>query len=283
MNALFFGLLSIDFHYFTDHFPVQNAKTRARSFDSYIGGPATNAAITFDYLGGSSTLVTAIGDNPCRGMVNGHLSDYNLRVVDMKKGKSARPAVASIITEEVTGDRTIIYHLPEHVELFIKNDLEFNFDIALFDGFYMEKAIEVAAICRHQGITTVFDGGSWKKGTDELLKYIDVAICSEDFSPPGSIKGDDIASWLINAGVKKAAITRGAKPIVINEGDANLLINVQKTKIVDTLAAGDIFHGAFCYFYAEVDDFPSAIEKAAQVATFSCRYRGPREWMNQRP
>jgi hypothetical protein len=38
--------------------------------------------------------------------------------------------------------------------------------------------------------------------------------------------------------------------------------------------------GAFCYFYAQSNNFLFALEKAGQVASLSCKYHGPREWMN---
>ncbi len=281
MKGLFCGLLTLDLHFFTDHYPDENSKIKTRHFDYYIGGPTTNAAITFNHLGGNGILLTAIGKNPFKSMVKKQLANYKLEFVDMKEDTFSDPAVASVITNQSSGQRTVVYHLPDDTKLHLNNDFKPFGDIAMFDGFYMEKAIEMAAVCRRQGIITVLDGGSWKPGTEELLKYIDIAICSSDFSPPGSIEGDDVASWLISQGVSKTAITRGEKPVIINEGIANLLVNVQKTEVVDTLGAGDILHGAFCYFYASGLDFPSAIEKASQIASFSCKYRGPRTWMKK--
>ncbi|NJN28317.1 MAG: hypothetical protein HC819_21280 [Cyclobacteriaceae bacterium] len=76
-------------------------------------------------------------------------------------------------------------------------------------------------------------------------------------------------------------ITRGEKPIIVNEGSVNLLVQVPKTQVVDTLGAGDIFHGAFCYHYAATNDFLFAIEEAGKIASFSCQFHGPRTWMEK--
>ena len=32
MNGLFWGLLTIDLHFFADHFPEENSKTKVKSF-----------------------------------------------------------------------------------------------------------------------------------------------------------------------------------------------------------------------------------------------------------
>ena len=279
MKGLFFGLLTIDLHFFTDHYPSENSKVKAKTFDSYTGGPATNAAITFNHLGGNTELITSIGKNPFNSMVYEDIGQYAIEVKDIMAGDIVDPVFASIITSKATGERTIFsYHPPKFsIEKSIKTSTPF--DIALFDGFYIETAIEKAKECRDRGIITVLDGGSWKINSDELLKYIDVAICSEDFIPPGVIHQEDVTAYLLNKGVKKAAITRGSKAIVVNEGEINFLVEVPTTEVVDTLGAGDIFHGAFCYFYGESKSFISSLEKAAQVASNSCRFHGPRAWM----
>jgi sugar/nucleoside kinase (ribokinase family) len=92
---------------------------------------------------------------------------------------------------------------------------------------------------------------------------------------------EDVTAYLLKKGVKKAAITRGEKPIIANEGEVNLLVEIPKVKMIDTLGAGDIFHGAFCYYYAKNKDFHESLKQAAEVAAVSCKYRGPRTWMNQ--
>lgn len=281
MKVLFWGLLTIDLHYFTDHFPVENTKIKVKKFNSYIGGPATNAAITFQHLGGKAKLVTSIGNNSFHSMIMDDIAQYNIDTMDLKTNENVEPVFASIITNESSGERTIFSYLPPKANMNNVPNIEGEFDIALFDGFYIETAIETAKKCREYGIITVLDGGSWKNKTNELLKFIDIAICSEDFIPPGVTQQEDVIAYLLKMGVKKAVITRGDKPIIVNEDLVNLLVEVPKTNVVDTLGAGDIFHGAFCYFYAKNQSFISSLEKAAQVASNSCRFHGPRAWMEK--
>lgn len=281
MKVLFWGLLTIDLHYFTDHFPVENTKIKVKKFNSYIGGPATNAAITFQHLGGKAKLVTSIGKNSFHSMIMDDIAQYNIDTMDLNINENVEPVFASIITNVSSGKRTIFSYLPPKANMNNVPNIEGEFDIALFDGFYIETAIETAKKCREYGIITVLDGGSWKNKTNELLKFIDIAICSEDFIPPGVTQQEDVIVYLLKMGVKKAAITRGDKPIIVNEDLVNLLVKVPKTNVVDTLGAGDIFHGAFCYYYAQNQNFSKSLEKAAQVASNSCRYLGPRAWMEQ--
>ena len=63
MKGLFLGLSTIDLLYPVHHFPDEDSKVKADSYYTFLGGPATNAAITFAALGGDATLVSAIGYN----------------------------------------------------------------------------------------------------------------------------------------------------------------------------------------------------------------------------
>lgn len=56
-------------------------------------------------------------------------------------------------------------------------------------------------------------------------------------------------------------------------------INPPSVEPVDTLGAGDIFHGAFCWSLVEQGDFVTALKKASEVAAFSTTMWGTRSWI----
>jgi sugar/nucleoside kinase (ribokinase family) len=280
MKGLFWGLTTIDLHFLTDHYPEENAKIKAQKFESYVGGPATNAAITYQHLGGNSRLVTAIGQNNFTQTIHDQLKKRKITFHDMLKDVKEDPVFASIITNIENGKRTIVSYLPKRNPLAEIADINDGYSIAVFDGFYIDSAIPFARLCKSLGITTVFDGGSWKHKTEKLLKYIDIAICSDDFFPPNLSNYNEITDYILQQGVQKVVISRGSKPMIVNEGEVNLLLEVPKVDVADTMGAGDIVMGAFCFFYAQSNNFLFALEKAGQVASLSCKYHGPREWMN---
>jgi sugar/nucleoside kinase (ribokinase family) len=132
---------------------------------------------------------------------------------------------------------------------------------------------------RSRGIQVVLDGGSWKAGTEELLKTVDTAICSADFMPPGCLTEEDVLKFLLDHGVKNIAITKGAEPIRFVSDGSSGIVPVPQIRLVDTMGAGDILHGAFCYFASNGSVFEEALRSAARVASESCRFHGTREWM----
>ena len=63
------------------------------------------------------------------------------------------------------------------------------------------------------------------------------------------------------------AITRGANPILGWDRGRRFEIDIRKMDAVDTLGAGDVLHGAFCYHFARMGEFEPALRMASEIAT----------------
>lgn len=279
--GLFIGLTTIDIQYSVPSYPQPNTKNRAKDHRFAIGGPATNAAITFRHLGVSAEVFTVIGDHPMSDYMKSEFQRFRIAPHDLSPGHKHLPTIAAIISSEDNGDRTIFTNqrIPPTLSLAqLHSMLDRKPEIILVDGFYMEAAITAATFGKENGITTVLDGGSWKEGMNRLLPQIDIAICSEDFQVPG-YQGK-VFEFLSSVGVRQIAITRGEKP-VLYQSDRRIgevpVQNIQNAR--DTLAAGDIFHGAFCYYYLQSRDFIDSLQAASVIAGKSCQYLGAHEWM----
>ena len=61
-KGLFVGLCTKDSVYYVDEFPEKNCKRKTTKFNTYIGGPASNAAMVFSYLGGKAIITTILGE-----------------------------------------------------------------------------------------------------------------------------------------------------------------------------------------------------------------------------
>jgi sugar/nucleoside kinase (ribokinase family) len=283
IKTLFVGLNTVDMQFFVDGFPKSNSKTKANGNEITAGGPATNAAIASALLGAKTTLITPIGKHSLSRFLMEDITNYNVEVIDPIEQINSEPIFASIITDEINGERTIFSYHPEnnHEKLLEGINLQEldTYQIAMFDGFYPDLAIPLAKTLRKMGITTVLDGGSWKTGLSKLLPFIDIAICSNDFYLPNTKTHTEVFSELKKYGVMKIAITRGTQSILYLEGEEIQEVRVAASNVVDTLGAGDFFHGAFCYYYAIRPNFKEVLAKASEVAAFSCNYRGTRKWM----
>lgn len=249
------------------------------------GGPATNAAVTFAFLGGRAALVTAVGSHPLGAIIRDDLEKFEVSLHDLARGRRKPPPVSSIMVLNRTGERTVV---SANAEVFSPLSAEFNqrwlggVSIVLVDGHYMPLCIAAARLAHERGIPVVLDSGSWKAGMAELLSFIDIAICSDDYRPPGCRNIDDVLEFFAAQGIRQAAITRGASGIRFVDGGKHGRIAIEKIRAVDTLGAGDIFHGVFCYYAGQPGySFRDALGVAARAATFSCRYPGTRLWMEK--
>uniref|UniRef100_UPI003216ABE3 PfkB family carbohydrate kinase n=1 Tax=uncultured Draconibacterium sp. TaxID=1573823 RepID=UPI003216ABE3 len=282
-RGLFIGLTTIDIQYFVKDFPESNKKIKTNPPDIWVGGPATNAAVAFAYLNDGAHLVSAVGNNSFASFIANDFRSNKIDFTDIIASQQAKPIVASVITSG-DGDRNIFTHNPS--EIFSEINIQQLFatvkpQIILLDGFYSEFSIDCAKLANEKGIPVVIDCGSWKKQYKELLKYTDVVICSADFFPPQCNNSSDVFNYLETKGVSKIAITRGGQSILYQDLSKRGEVTVQNTVVVDTLGAGDFLHGAFCYYFTKKNYFVNALSKAAEIATFSCGFKGTRVWLKK--
>ncbi|MBD2567171.1 sugar kinase [Anabaena lutea] len=280
-SALFVGLVTLDLIYLADSPPKNNQKLVATDYTVAAGGPATNASVTFSHLGNQAQLLTVLGSHPMTQLIRTDLGNYQVAIIDLDSSKDTPPPVSSIIVTQSTGERAVIsinaVKTQANITSIPTNILQ-NTDIILIDGHQMAVSKIIAETAKNQNIPVVIDGGSWKPGFEEILPFVDYALCSANFYPPGCKNQEDVFTYLQNFNIPHIAITQGEKPIEYLSYQKRGLINVPKIKTVDTLGAGDIFHGAFCHYILQFN-FQQSLELARNIAAETCKYFGTRRWM----
>jgi len=272
--GLFVGLVTLDLIYLADAPPRSNQKIVAQETTIAAGGPATNAAITFQHLGNSATLIGAIGSHPICHLIHADLQGCGVRTIDLDPTKTESPPVSSIIVTQSTGDRAVVSLNAVRSQIdpvCIPPNVLDHVDIVLIDGHQIEIGATIAKMAHDRNVPVVIDAGSWKPGFETVFPWVNYAICSANFHP---LTDQSVFDYLQNFGISHSAITQGKNAIEL----PNLKIDVPQVPAIDTLGAGDIFHGAFCHFILE-HDFTTALSKAANVAAHSCQFFGTREWM----
>jgi len=281
-KGLFVGLVTLDLVYLTPSLPDNNQKIVALDYVVAAGGPATNAAVTFSYLGNAAKLLGAIGSNPMTHLIRTDLETYGVRIEDLDPTRLEAPPVSSILVTKSTGDRAVISINATKSQVSGENitaDILSDIDIVLIDGHQMKVSKKIAELARIKDIPLVIDGGSWKPGFEEILPLVDYALCSANFYPPGCQTKEEVIAYLSGLGIPNIAITQGNKPIKYVSKDSRGEVEVPAIKAVDTLGAGDIFHGAFCHYILN-QGFTDALAEAAKIAAESCQFFGTRRWMS---
>jgi sugar/nucleoside kinase (ribokinase family) len=278
VRGVFAGLATVDLVYRVAAAPGPDDKVTALSQELAAGGPAANAAVTFAALGGRATLLTALGSHPLARFAAGELAGQGVEVVDLAPDDPRAPAVSSVCVVDGTGERSVVSANAAGRTAVLPEEHTLSADVVLADGHYPELAVASARWARGHGVPVVLDGGSWKPVLDQLLPLTDVAILSAAFRFPGR---DDPAAAVAERGPARVAITAGPGPVRWCEGGERGEVPVPAVDAVDTLGAGDVFHGAFAYAWAAQPDlgFPGALAFAGRVAALRCTVRGPRTWI----
>ncbi len=281
-QGVFVGHIGIDLIYLSPEALSSNQKLAALDWAIAAGGPATNAAVTFAYLGDRPVLVGSLGHHPLTELARTDLNDRGVILTDLDADRAEPPPISSIVVNQENGDRSVISLNAAKSQLSADRCPDTLLDdaaIVLIDGHQMALSVAVAKTARSRQIPVAIDGGSWKPGFDRVLPFVDYAVCSADFFPPGCRDRADVFDFLTQFGIANIAITDGPRPIeVLNRGDRHS-VNVPSVEAIDTLGAGDIFHGAFCHFIGD-REFREALSGAAEVAARSCQFFGTRSWMS---
>jgi sugar/nucleoside kinase (ribokinase family) len=290
--GLFVGMTTLDLIYLATAAPGANQKVVALDTAIAAGGPATNAAVAFAHLGGEARLLSVLGCHPMTQLVRSDLASHPITHLDLAPDHTPSPPVSSITVTQATGARSVIsmnaVRFQADPSAVLQSVLD-QVDVVLIDGHQMAVGAALAAQARARGISVVIDGGSWKPGFETVLPHVDYAICSANFWPPGCATSEQVFAAL--AAVPYVAITHGERPIEYAEGIGSAGGNrgpvsslaVPAVCPVDTLGAGDFFHGAFCHFLLQSNfqagHFPQALAQAAAVAARSCQSFGTRQWL----
>ncbi|MEM1239034.1 MAG: PfkB family carbohydrate kinase [Cyanobacteria bacterium P01_H01_bin.26] len=281
MRGLFVGLMTLDCIYQAQRPPQANEKLVAETALMAAGGPATNAAVAFAALGGQATVMAAVGQHPVTALLREDMEQTGVNILDLMPQRQEPPPVSSIVVSQSSGERAVISRNAMGLQVG-GQAVDFTDllsgpvaqDIVLVDGHQMELSRQVAMTAQRLGIPIVVDAGSWKPGFEQVLALATVVIASANFQPPISLAP---LTYLQSLGVPHIAITHGELPIVVSDQGTLRELAVPATTVVDTLGAGDIFHGAFCHSWA--GDFLAALARASQVAALSCQHFGTRAWI----
>nr|WP_320011583.1 PfkB family carbohydrate kinase [uncultured Desulfobulbus sp.] len=283
-KGIFLGLATTDIVYYVSHYLNENEKLKAERQIAYAGGPATNAAVAFAAFENDALLITGIGHHSLAQVAKQDILDYKVNLIDCTDQPKRPPVLASIMVDLSTGYRAVVYSNTDLRKLrhdaVNETTLEYA-DVLMLDGYYLPQAIQLARWARLMRIPIVLDGGSWKEGMEALLPLIDFAICSDNFFPPDCSSSEEVVQALSQAGINHIAITRGGKDILAFSDTNTFKIPVMPIKPMDTLGAGDVFHGAFCHHLLERGEFALSLELAGEVASLSCTSLGTRAWIAQ--
>ncbi|WP_425307541.1 PfkB family carbohydrate kinase [Ammonicoccus fulvus] len=281
------GLVTLDVVQAVAALPRSNHKQVATGLEVDFGGPAANAAGVAAGLGVRAELVAAIGTGPVARAVSTYLRAAGVEAIDLAPSVDRAFGVSTVLVEP-SGERSVVSTNAREVPLELAVGVRrlAGADALLVDGHRMDLCLAMAQAAREAGVPVILDGGSWKPGTDQLVRFVDVAVVSADFHPPVS----SVAELMRGAGVFAFGQSRGDEAWELEVAGVRSRIDVPRVDVVDTLGAGDVLHGALLAAVARLGiargdlsgraaEVVAAARYASRVASLSCAASGARGWL----
>lgn len=284
--GVFVGLATLDVIHRITAPPGTNEKITSTAQFVAAGGPAANAAVTFAALGGDAVLVTALGDDPVADLIRADLAAYGVHVVDAATGTTRAVPVSAVSVIESSGDRSVVSLDAVNSDAPPPDDLDDRLataDVVLVDGHHPLIARAAVRSAAARGTTLVVDAGRWKPVMNDLIPDVTDMVCSGDFRVPGADDTAATAAALVRAGVQTVVATHGAAPVEWWSDGESGSVPVPPVAVVDTLGAGDAFHGAYAYYSTRAQDVAERVERSTYVAGLRCAVIGPRAWLRELP
>jgi sugar/nucleoside kinase (ribokinase family) len=257
--------------------PARGHKEYASEFVEVAGGNSPNAAISISRLGGRVLLTGPIG---------GALAASNAAIIDQFKSEGIATSGLVVVDDVVTpissvlidpsGERTIAtFRDPKlwTVVLPPSDTLLADCDAVLIESRCAEFGTDVCAEAKRRGIPVVIDGDRMMSMREGLLQVASHIIFSAEALHATAGESDDVTALHKLAQVTPAflGVTSGAKGVEwLDDNGEPKHMPAFPVHTVDTLGAGDAFHGAFTLAIAEGQPIEEAMRFASATAALKC-------------
>lgn len=258
--------------------PTSPSKHRAKAFRAVGGGNAATAAVAAARLGVPASLVFQTGDDTIGDAILAELADQG---VDCGLARRVPGGVSSIsaVIVDAAGERLILNYLdpamPKDTDWIA--DLPADTGAVLADIRWPEGGLALLGKARKAGLPAILDA-DLPRTPNAMMEAASLVA----FSAPGLRLVTGIEDP--EAGLRQAArqfpatmmVTDGERGVFWLDGGTLRHCPAFAVQAVDTLGAGDVFHGALAVAIAEGRDLEGAVRFASAAAAIKVTRFGGR-------
>jgi sulfofructose kinase len=274
LNILCAGIAVLDEVFRVEQFPVAHKKTQASRFMSVNGGNAANAAVVVARLGARTTFAAPLGDDASGDRLLDLMAREDIDCSACPRVAGV-PSPVSAICIDARGERAIVNFRDDRLVVARVADpaaLVASANAVLVDNRFPEFVMPICEAARARNIPVVIDSDEPRRQSNDLLRFVSHAIFSaEGLRATTGI--DELPRGLVEVrGLTSAflAVTDGANGAYWLDGSTPRHVSAFRIEAVDTLGAGDTFHGAFALMLAEGASEAEAMRFAAAAAAVKC-------------
>ncbi|AMY02529.1 sugar kinase [Mesorhizobium ciceri] len=284
VKLLSVGALTLDTILHVETLPMHQGKFMASDGVQIASGMATSAACAAHRLGAEVSLWASAGDDAVADQLIAGIEAEGVDCTFVRRVRGARSALASILVD-AHGERIIVPFYDRLAQadpdVLPVADL-MAFDAVLVDVRWPGAAALALKAARAIGRPAILDADTAPlEVLEQLLPLATHIIASEPAARivcGQALDPETACADLASRSDAFVAVTGGAAGSWWHDRRAGCVRHVAapKIKAVDTLAAGDVFHGAFAVGLAEAMPVEQALRFASAAAALKCLRFGGR-------
>jgi sulfofructose kinase len=281
------GTAVVDTIFAVDRLPLGPGKNFARSVMQTGGGVAANAAVRVAALGGEGVLWSRVGEDPTGARIIEELAAWRVEVGAVRQLAGIGSPLSTVLLD-ASGERQIVNYLDPRLLADAEGvpvaDIA-RADALLCDVRWLPAAQLALAEARAHDRPRIVDFELVPEaGAAVLLELAShVAFAREALARMAA--SDDVGVGLRRVAERTGAwlaVTCGEQGVYWLQDGAIRHQPAFAVEVVDTLAAGDVFHGALALALAERQPIERAVRFAAAAAAVKCTRYGGREGIPDR-
>ncbi|MGD8521126.1 MAG: PfkB family carbohydrate kinase [Desulfobacterales bacterium] len=290
IDVLVIGRSCLDYIAVVNQFPQENQKIPLEYGLSEAGGQGSTASCCISRLGGKVAYVGKLGDDDEGRFCLKRLKDFGVATDFIEIIKEGKTPVAYAFITAAGGHRTIIYERNELPKITIDStlkDLLVYAKVVLLDpeATYLGKPLHAL---KKDHVKIVYDGERWREGIEDIMATVDYFVPSSELLDAKELHLADLPLCQQVMRLNKRVfgnliVTHGRDGVYYVYDDRLYHIGVPEVNAIDTIGAGDNFHGALALALAQDFDLHQAVKFSVAVASLSCREYGGRKGIPQMP
>lgn len=277
------GVAVIDSIFSVPQIPARPVKVMAEQFREVGGGMAATGAVAIRRLGGEATMWSRVADDDLGSRVIAGLTEEGVGTEGIRQFPGHISTRATVLVDP-DGERLLVgfhdHSLPTD-PAWLPLDQIAAAAAVLVDQHWIEGAAAALSRARDDNVRSVLDCDlATDPAAKDLIRLASHPILSEvalsQLSGGASLEDGLAAAAVLNPGF--VGVTAGAEGFAwIENGGGIQRYPAPNIQVVDTLGAGDVFHGAYALGLAEGMDSIACARFATAAAALKCTRPGGRE------
>lgn len=275
------GALTLDTIFQLETLPTRPGKFMPLAAVEVAGGMSSSAAASIARLGGAVALWASVGDDAAGERLVSQIAAEGVDCSRVRRVGGARSAFSTILVDR-TGERIVVPQydptvLAEPGEPFPISAREFS--AVMTDVRWPDAAASALARARDAGLPAILDADVGPVAVLERLAALATHIVASEPAAElltGEAQPRAALQVLAERYRVFVAVTAGADGVYWMEEGGVRHCPAPRVSVVDTLAAGDVFHGAFAFGLVRGWAMERVMELACAAAAIKCSRFGGR-------